>query len=140
MPAELSAKLLPLGRVVGVERRLEAAGRGRGSPRTDVCVDLPGSAGLIFVVPEVHVVPAFHRLDAEATPDLHAREIELPLHKGNCGVSESRWSWARSRISRPTLLSGQRPPRRDGELVPSAGRRWRTASSVPRTGRPGSNG
>src|SRR5438093_11591223 len=72
MPAELSAKLLPLGRVIRVERRLEAAGRGGGSPGTDVCVDLPGSAGLIFIVPEVHVVLAFHRLDAEATPDLHA--------------------------------------------------------------------
>src|SRR5439155_22217602 len=91
MPAELSAKLLPLGRVIRVERRLEAAGRGGGSSRTDVCVDLPASAVLLFGVPEVHVVPAFHRLDAEATPDLHATAEELPLHKGNPGVCDRGW-------------------------------------------------
>src|SRR2546428_2204038 len=79
----LTMELVPLTREVGIERRLQAAGRFKGSLRTHVLVHLTRPPAAVLVVPEVHVIAALDLLDPEATADLHGEAIELPLHKGN---------------------------------------------------------
>src|SRR5205823_15070251 len=62
--------------------------RFRGPPRAHVDVHLAGAASPDLVAPEVDVFLPLHLLDPEATTDLHARGKDLPLLKGNSGVSE----------------------------------------------------
>src|SRR2546425_1294203 len=97
----LTMELAPLTREVGIERRLQAAGRIKGSLRTHVLVHLTRPPAAVLVVPEVHVITALDLLDPEATADLHGEGMELPLHKGNCEVAESQVPSVR----RPALLT-----------------------------------
>src|SRR5688572_6721695 len=87
--AELSPQVVRGGRIVGLQGPGEAAGRFRRPSRPHVLVDLARAAASILVPPEVDVVLALHRLDSEATANLHAILKELPLLKGNHGVGET---------------------------------------------------
>src|SRR2546427_10439884 len=87
-----------------MERRRHTASRIGRPPGTHILAHLTGPPASILVVPEVHVISALDLLDPEATANLHDRVMELPLHKGNCEVGESRSPSVR-RLARLTFLS-----------------------------------
>src|SRR5207249_4613633 len=72
-------------------------------------------AAPVLVVPEVDVFPALDRLHAEATTDLHASGMELPLLKGNHRVHVS--CVAGVHMPRPARPGdGPMPPVRRGDV------------------------
>src|SRR5207237_10458133 len=89
LPAELSAEVVRGLPEVRLDGPSEAIGRRRRPAGTHVDVDLAGLAASGPVVPEVDVFLALHRLHPEATTDLHASRMKLPLLKGNHQVDES---------------------------------------------------
>src|SRR5882672_5866304 len=84
----MAAESLGRTQIVCVDRIGEATSRRGGLPRTHVVVRLPRATRPLLVVPEVDVLSAFHRLDPEATSDLHGIVMQLPLLKGNSRVGE----------------------------------------------------
>src|SRR3989442_6961386 len=135
----LGAEFVPLAREVEMERRRQPASRIGRSPGTHMLVHLTGPPAAILVVPEVPVISALDLLDPEATANLHDRVMELPLHKGNCEVGESRSPSVR-RLCPAHVLIAHRLRFSDDQFSPVQERGWRMASSARRTGPRASRG